>query len=287
MATMEASTKQQDAHASALFIRGNSRRLPLADSSVDLVFASPPYEAQREYAELSFSLTGQSWVMWAADVFMECLRVCRGLVAWVIEGVTCDFDYSATPFALMVELQARGAKLRKPCVYHRQGIPGTGGPDFLRNDWEPIVCATKCGRLPWSDNTAMGSKPKYKSPRTATNRGKNGERKSVVYHDPDISNPGNVISLTVGKGHLGWEGAHENEAPFPLDLASFFVKSFCPPGGVVLDCFSGSGTTVSAAVASGRNGIGVDLRSSQCWLGETRLMGLSVSQRRNGQAVMF
>lgn len=128
---------------------------------------------------------------------------------------------------------------------------------------------------------------KYKSPRTATNRGKDGIRKKVVYVDPDTSNPGNVISLTVGNGHLGWDGAHENEAPFPQKLANFFVRSFCPPGGLVLDCFSGSGTTVSAAVAAGRNGIGVDLRPSQCWLGQTRLMGLGVSERRNGQAVMF
>lgn len=285
METMESTTKR--ANVSASFIRADSMRLPLADDSVDLVFASPPYEAQRQYAELDFDLKGSEWVEWAAEVFFECLRVSRGLVAWVIEGVTEDFDYSATPFALMVELQTRGAKLRKPCVYYRQGIPGTGGPDFLRNDWEPIVCATKRGRLPWSCNTAMGQKPKYKSPRTATNRNKNGDRKAAIYRDPDVSNPGNVIKLTVGNGHLGWDGAHENEAPFPQELADFFVRSFCPPGGVVLDCFSGSGTTVAAAVAAGRNGIGVDLRASQCWLGETRLIGLSVSERRNGQAVMF
>jgi len=277
---------RKSAEPQYVFWRGDCASLPLEDDSVDLVFASPPYEGQRLYAELEFDIEGDAWVEWATVRFMECLRVCRGLVAWVIEGFTSDFVYSATPFLLMNSLRLNGAKLRKPSVYYRHGIPGTGGPDWLRNDWEPIICATKNGRLPWADNKAMGGKPKYHSPRTATNRGKDGERKSVVYNDPDITNPGNVISGLVGKGHLGWEDAHENEAPFPQWLAEFHVRTFCPPGGVVLDCFSGSGTTVAAAVRSGRHGIGVDIRQSQIDLATTRMMGLTVSERKAGQRTL-
>lgn len=275
-----------DATPSWEFIVGDSLRTPFDDDEFDLVFSSPPYEAQREYSELRFQLSGMDWVEWAADRFMEHLRVCRGLVAWVVEGVTDEFEYSYTPFLLGAELQRRGAKLRKPCVYYRNGIPGTGGPDFLRNDWEPIIFATKSGRMPWADCKAMGTVPRYKSPRTATNRGKDGVRKSVVYNDPDIANPGNVISGLVGKGHLGWEDAHENEAPFPQWLAEFFVSCFCPIGGKVFDGFSGSGTTVAAAVKLGRSGVGMDIRQSQVELGETRLMGLTVAERRAGQRLL-
>jgi hypothetical protein len=217
---------------------------------------------------------------------MECLRVSRGLVAWVVEGYTEDFAYSASPFLLMAEIKKRGAKLRKPVVYERNGIPGTGGPDWLRNDWEPIVCATKLGRLAWSDNTAMGEPPKQNKPRQATNRTKDGTRKDTTYNDPEVCNPGNIIKGLVGSGALGWKDAHENEAPFPEWLPEFFIKSFCPVGGTVLDPFSGSGTTVSVAVKNGRNGVGVDARESQIWLAETRLMGLSVSARKAGQGVL-
>lgn len=269
-----------------LLAQADACRLPLAADSVDLVLCSPPYEAQRSYAELDFSLTGQEWVDWAFVCFSECLRVSRGLVAWVVEGRTEDFAYSQTPQRLGVALQDAGFIVRKPPVYARQGIPGTGGPDWLRNDYEPIICASKCRKLPWADSTALGTKPKYKSPRWATNRGRDGERKSVRYVDPDISNPGNIISGTVGHGHLGWVDAHENEAPFPEWLADFFVRSFCPPNGIVLDCFSGSGTTVAAALKAGRKGIGFDLRASQCWLGETRVMGLTVKERRAGQRLL-
>ena len=144
--------------------------IPLADDSVDLVFCSPPYEGQRTYNDVAFNLTGDKWVEWAVACYEECLRVSRGLVAWVIEGTTRKFRYSCVPFHLMCELQRRGYAVRKPCVYSRLGIPGTGGPDWLRNDWEPIVCATKRGKLPWSDNTAMGNHRSWSESRKATNR---------------------------------------------------------------------------------------------------------------------
>lgn len=268
------------------FILGDCRALPFQDDQFDLVFCSPPYESQRSYGELDFCLSGSEWVQWAADCYMECLRVCKGLVAWVVEGVTKDYEYSATPFLLMAELQQRGARLRKPSVYHRHGIPGTGGPDWLRNDWEPIICATKRGRLPWSDTTALGWAPKHRSPRTATNRGKDGTRKSVIYKDPDLVNPGNVIHGLVGKGHLGWKDAHRNEAPFPQWLADFHVRTFCPPDGHVLDPFSGSGTTVAAALRAGRNAVGVDLRQSQIDLGTARVMGVTISEMESGQRLL-
>lgn len=269
------------------FIRGDCRSLPFADDHFDLVFCSPPYESQRTYAEVEFNLSGDKYVEWAADCFGECLRVCKGLVAWVIEGATKDFEYSATPFELMCEIKRRGAKVRKPIVFHRNGIPGTGGPDWLRNDWEPIICATKNGRLPWSNNTACGTEPVSNKPRVATNRNKDGSRKRTIYRDPALVNTGNVLSGLVGSGGLGWNDAHSNEAPFPEWLAEFFVKTFCPPGGTVLDPFSGSGTTVSMATKFGRKGVGVDVRQSQCRLGQTRLSGLTVAEKSQGQRQLF
>jgi site-specific DNA-methyltransferase (adenine-specific) len=265
---------------------GNCQSLPYPDDHFDLVFCSPPYEAQRSYGELDFNLSGEDWVSWAVECYMECLRVSKGLVAWVVEGYTDDFAYTSTPFLLMADLHRKGVKVRKPVVYQRNGIPGTGGPEWLRNDWEPIICATKRGRLPWADNTAMGEPPKQNTPRKATNRHKDGSRKQGIYVDPEVCNPGNIIGGLVGSGGMGWRDATKNEAPFPEWLAEFFVRSFCPPGGTVLDPFSGSGTTVSVAVKHGRNGVGIDARESQVWLGETRLLGTTVAERQQGQGVL-
>jgi DNA modification methylase len=87
---------------------------------------------------------------------------------------------------------------------------------------------------------------------------------SGIYVAPAIANPGNVIDCgTVGGGHLGSNISHESEAPFDEDVPRFFIKSFCPPGGIVCDPFGGSGTTLAQAIKCGRKFISIDIRQSQ------------------------
>ena len=260
--------------------------------SVDLVFCSPPYEAARTYG-IDFKLKGQAWVDWAVPRFMECLRVCKGLVAWVVEGQTRNFRWSATPALMMADLHRAGVKLRKPAIYERDGIPGCGGPDWLKNRFEFIVCASS-GRFPWSDNTAMGQPPKFapggepshrradgtrahklRIPHTKRSRDKQlagGKMETQYYTPPALANPGNIIDCgPAGGGRIGDPLAHENEAPFPELLAEFFIRSFCPSGGVVLDPFSGSGTTAAMAVKNGRRFVAIDIRESQVKLTRKRV----------------
>lgn len=261
------------------------RRQP--DNCVDLVFCSPPYEAQRTYG-IDFKLRGQDWVDWVAARFIESLRICSGLVAFVVEGSTKQFRWSAAPALLMADLHRAGVKLRKPPIFQRFGIPGSGGPDWLRNDYEFIVCATD-GKLPWSDNTAMGQPPVWRPGGTPTHRTRSGRRvhklhtksdavgkKEQGYNPPAIANPGNVIQCIVGGGRMGDPLAHENEAPFPESLAEFFIRSFCPVGGTALDPFCGSGTTGAVALRHGREFIGIDIRQSQVDLAYKRITGSEI-----------
>lgn len=269
--------------------------LPLGDDEVDLVFTSPPYEDARTYG-IGYKLRGEEWVRWAVPAFEECLRVCRGLVAWVVQGRTRGFRWSAVPALLMADLHRRGVMLRSPPIFQRFGVPGSGGPDWWRSDYEFIVCATKRGRLPWSDNVATGHPPKWGVGGEMSNRQVNGLRTNVRwggkkgrterlpdgtlknrdYNPPEIANPGNVIKLAVGGGQMGSPLAHETEAPFPEALAEPFIRCFCPPGGTVLDPMCGSGTTLAVAQRFGREAIGFDIRASQVELTQRRLAQLGV-----------
>lgn len=48
-------------------------------------------------------------------------------------------------------------------------------------------------------------------------------------------------------------------APYPADLCRIPILATCPPDGVVLDPFCGTGTTLLVAKALGRSGVGIDV----------------------------
>ncbi len=48
-------------------------------------------------------------------------------------------------------------------------------------------------------------------------------------------------------------------APYPVDLCKIPISSTCPPDGIILDPFCGTGTTMLAAKLLGRKSCGIDL----------------------------
>lgn len=291
-----------------MFLRGDATRLPFADSSVDLVFGSPPYMDARTYG-IGINMTCLEWIHWMLDVTHEAVRVSRGLVLWVVAGVTRKHCYWPGPEGLLYEAWRSGIQCWRPAFWFRHGIPGSGGKQWLKANIEYVLAFTKCtGRIPWADNKANGKPPKhdpggpmsYRTPNGSrigipkrikpTDRGRcpnavirkaisrqpgksraDGSVEVQAYIPPTIANPGNLVRVKVGGGLLSHKLAHDNEAPFPQKLPEWFIRSWCPPAGLVLDPFSGSGTTVCAAEKLGRRGIGLDIRDSQCQLGMKRL----------------
>ena len=60
-------------------------------------------------------------------------------------------------------------------------------------------------------------------------------------------------------------------APYPEELCVIPIKSTCPQNGVVLDPFSGTGTTMKVAYELGRKSIGIDLSNEYIKLAKQRL----------------
>ena len=51
---------------------------------------------------------------------------------------------------------------------------------------------------------------------------------------------------------------------FPVDMPRFFIKLLSPKGGLVIDPFSGSGTTAIAAIQESRRCILIDNNAEYC-----------------------
>lgn len=75
-----------------------------------------------------------------------------------------------------------------------------------------------------------------------------------------------------------WEIIPEDEwrkdnhyAPFPEELCVMPIKLTCPPNGIVLDPFAGTGTAIVTALKLGRRGVGIDLNAEYLATAQTRL----------------
>lgn len=69
----------------------------------------------------------------------------------------------------------------------------------------------------------------------------------------------------------------------PLNLVERHIKHTTNEGGVVLDCFIGSGTTAIACINTNRNYIGFELNKTYYKVAKDRLNGIE----KSGQMKLF
>jgi len=83
---------------------------------------------------------------------------------------------------------------------------------------------------------------------------RNSGNRPRYYYDIEACEPGNRDVVTVNT--LSHKNGHS--AAFPGELIQPRILSSCPPGGLVLDPFSGTGTVVTEALRLGRRAIGFE-----------------------------
>ena len=246
--------------------------------SVHCVVTSPPYFGLRDYEgqpeQLGAEPTVQAYVQRLVHVFREVRRVLRsdGTV-WLNLGDSYSGRANAgpsvgrsgradraaiipgrvntiadAPYKSLLGIPARVALAlvedrwvwRNEIIWDKPNPQRTTAVDRLMVAHEPVMLFVKGPRYHF-DLTPL--RIPSRRPRNDPTRGSH----------PDGANPGDVWTVSTNRTKVG------HMAAYPTELAYRAIAAGCPTGGVVLDPFSGSGTTGVAALQLDRRYIGIDL----------------------------
>lgn len=253
------------------------QRLP--DKSVNLVITSPPYAEQRKnYYD---GVPESEYPYWFADLMKRLYPKLKtdGSVFVIIREHLSEGEIS--DYVLRTRLAIRLTKWREAekLIWLKRDAPPLASHYRPRRNYEEILWYAK-KENPFANLTACG--------RDSTRIGFEGQHRFGLGHNKPIhggqtqrkngtSRISDVIESLCGSIPPGIP----HTAMFPPTLADTLIKTFSRAGDVVLDCFSGSGTTAICARDLDRKFIGFDSNQQFVDLALARLAGTFVPENDN------
>lgn len=243
-------------------VLGDARRMSsLSDESVHLVLTSPPYWTLKEYhdtqGQLGHIADYEQFLSELEHVWRRCfdLLVPGGRLICVVGDVCLsrrknEGRHSVIPLHSSIQESARriGFDNLAPIIWHKIAnavyeVAGAGG--FLGKPYEP--------------NSVVKNDIEYILML----------RKPGGYRKPDSAK--RLLSIISAENYQAWfqqvwtgltgASTKHHPAPYPLELAVRLIRMFSFAGDIVLDPFSGTGTTSIAAAKYGRNSVGYEISS--------------------------
>lgn len=251
-------------------VRADARDLSfLADESVHLAVTSPPYWTLKRYREhpdqLGHVEDYEVFIAELSKVWRECYRVLvpGGRLVCVV-GDVCQSRrkfgrHVVVPLHADIAVACRhiGFDNLNPIIWHK-----------IANANYEVNNGTKFLGKPYEPNAIIKNDIEFILM----------ERKPGGYRKPTLEQ--RQLSRIDKKEHESWfrqfwnltgASTKNHPAPFPLELAYRLVRMFSFVGDTVLDPFSGTGTTMLAAMKAGRNSVGVEADPTYCKMAMQRL----------------
>jgi len=263
----------------------------LASQSVNCIVTSPPYWGLRDYGhadQIGLEPTPEAYVQTMVGVFGELHRVLRDDgTLWLNLGDTfVAKNLVGIPWRVALALQADGWYLRSDIIWSKPNCMPESVTDRPTKAHEYLFLLSKTESY-YYDQDAIREPNSMNRPRKNRNNSttfkRNGSKREQTIpgqgygtHRPDRSdtdyNPLGRNKRSVWEVSLrAYGGAHF--AVFPPDLIEPCILAGCPPGGIVLDPFFGSGTVGQVAIKTGRNWLGIEINSDYIKLAEERING--------------
>ena len=239
----------------------------MPSDSIDLIVTSPPYADARRHTY--GGIPPDQYVDWFTERASEMLRILKPTGSFVLNIKEKAVDGQRHPYVLELILalyRETGFRWVEEYIWHKTtAAPGKWKYRF-RDAWERILHFSKTPDLkmrqdavkqPVGDWTEKRLRNLSENDMTRQNSSTNPKygRRIAAWQGKKSVLPTNVLHRSPVAHNTG------HSAAFPEWLPEFFIQLFTDPGDVVLDPFSGSGTTFRVAAELGRIPVGIEINS--------------------------
>jgi len=239
------------------------------DSSIDLIFTSPPYADSRKTTYGGIS--PESYVEWFLPKSREFLRVLKpsGTFVLNIKEKALNGERHTYVLELILEMRRQGWLWTEEFVWHKRNCYPGKWPNRFRDAWERLLQFNKTKQFRMYQEAVMvpmGDWAQTRLRRLSETDRKRDESRVVSGFGKNVSNwVGREMAYPTNVIHLATECSNRNHsAAFPTALPEWFLNLFTQPDDVVLDPFLGSGTTAVVAKMMGRKYVGIDKDQKYC-----------------------
>lgn len=234
------------------------------DDSVSLIATSPPYATQRkkQYGGIPEE-NYPAWTVNWAGAFYHALKE-NGSIAIVIRPHIRKGQISDYVLRTRLAMREAGWCEAEELIWIKPDSPPLGHIGRPRRAWESILWFSKSNK-PFCDPKANG----VESDRVGFEsvKGVGDYKNSCSPARTGIARCRDYVEVGTGAVDKSRENTHP--AQYPERLATWIIKLLCPPNGLVVDPFVGSGTTVIACERLGLPCVGIDI--SQEYIEYSRL----------------
>jgi len=225
----------------------------MEDDFIDLTVTSPPYDDLRTYNGYSFDFE---------SITKELYRVTKegGVVVWVVGDATIKGSESGTSFKQALYFKEIGFNLHDTMIYQKTGTPY---PSKVRyNQTFEYMFVFSKGK-PKTFNPIMKKNITAGAVRHSRKfRNKDGEMSPSFNGKPvnEFGIENNIWKIKNGMNKSTKDKiAFKHPAIFPEELVDKHIKTWSNEGGLIYDCFIGSGTTAKMSIINKRNYTGSEI----------------------------